>query len=110
MSVKVRVTRNNLPAIAAKLPIARRTIVARRGQEMVAIAKQRSRVDTGAMRDGWGFRETANGGVLENEVPHVVFNEYGTVRLPAAPMARPAAEQVFPLIVQDFQNLEGELR
>jgi len=109
MSVKVRIVKNQLPAIAQKLPIARRTIVARRGEEMREIAARLSRVDTGDMRDGWAFRETNNGGVLENDVPHTVHNEYGTVNMSAQPMARPAAEQTFPRILDDFQNLEGML-
>ncbi|MDQ3540918.1 MAG: hypothetical protein M3440_09535 [Chloroflexota bacterium] len=110
MVVKVRIVRNDLPAIAARLPIARRTIVARRGAEMVQIAQSRSRVDTDEMRKGWAFRETSNGGVLENNVPHTVHNEYGTYKMSAQPMARPAAEQVFPKIIQDFADIGSLLK
>jgi hypothetical protein len=102
MSVRVRVVRNDLPAIAAKFPVRRRAIVARRGAEMVQIAQSRSRVKTGKMRAGWLFRETNNGGVLENEVEYTVHNEYGTIYMSAQPMARPAAEIVFPKILDDF--------
>lgn len=110
MTIRVRISNNRLPDIARQLPIARRTIVARRGAEMRDIAARLSRVDTGEMREGWEFRETNQGGVLENQVPHTVFNEYGTVKMTAQPMARPAAEQTFPKIIEDFENLEGLLR
>ena len=110
MAIRVRISNNRLPDIARQLPIARRTIVARRGAEMRDIAARLSRVDTGEMRGGWEFRETNQGGVLENQVPHTVHNEYGTRHMSAAPMARPAAEQVFPLIVQDFGRLEDLIK
>jgi hypothetical protein len=110
MSVRVKVNKNEFGSIAAKLPIARRTILARRGAEMRDIAARLSRVDTGLMRDSWAWRETNAGGVLNNDVPYTVHNEYGTYKMRAQPMARPAAEQVFPQIVSDFQNLEEHLR
>lgn len=115
--VRVVVTKNNLPAIAAKLPVARRVILARRGPEMVEIAKRLSRYDASNtepghkhMRDGWEWHETNSGGALDNDVEHTVHNEYGTVHMSAQPMARPAAEQVLPRIVDDFQHLEDMLR
>lgn len=108
--VSIKIIRNDLPAIAAKLPVARRVILGRRGQEMVEIAKRLSRVGTGEMRDGWEWRETNSGGALENDVEHAVYNEYGTVNMSAAPMARPAAEDVFPKIQDDFEHLEELIR
>lgn len=57
-------------------------------------ARRRSRVDTGQMRDGWKTRKAEGEGgyayEVYNEVPHVVFNEFGTTRLPAQPMLGPA--------------------
>lgn len=110
--IRVRIERNRLPEIARILPEAADAIVNRKhGPRMQQIAASRSRVDTGAMRDGWQWNATGQGtGELVNEVPHTVFNEWGTRFMPSQPMARPAAEQVFPDIVEDFQNLEGFLR
>lgn len=105
-TVTVKLTKNRLPEIAQQLPVARRVILARRGDEMRAGAARRSRVDTGDMRDGWEWRETNEGGYLTNEVPHTVFNEYGTRHMSAQPMARPAFDEVAPKIVDDFENLE----
>ena len=95
---------NHLPAIAQKYPVRRRVVMQRRGQQMVEIAQRLSRVDTGEMQRGWEWHETNSGGNLQNAVPHTVFNEYGTRYMSAQPMARPAAEQVFPLIVEDLAN------
>lgn len=110
MSVRVKVTKNQLPAIAAKLPIARRTILGKRGVEMVNVARRYSRIDKGDMIQGWNLIETNSGVILDNPVPHTIYNEYGTRYMSAQPMARPAAEQVFPLIKQDFENLEEHIR
>lgn len=112
MAVKIVVRKNQLPAIAAKLPIAATNIVGTRGEEMVAIAQQHSRVDKGDMKAGWKFvtRSQPIGGTLTNEVPHTVHNEYGTRNMTAQPMARPAKEQVFPKIIDDFRHLEDHLR
>lgn len=109
--VRVVVKRNSLPAIAAKLPIAATTIVGNRGAEMVTIAQQHSRVDTGEMRAGWTFETKGKPvvGTLTNAVEHTEYNEYGTRYMSAQPMARPAAEQVFPKILDDFADLEKYL-
>jgi HK97 gp10 family phage protein len=57
-------------------------------------AKARSRVDTGAMRSSW---QTEVQGSLEARisagVEYAIYNEYGTSRMSAQPMARPAAHQ-----------------
>ena len=110
MSVRVRVNKNDLPAIASKLPIARRAILGKRGVEMINVARRYSRIDTGDMIRGWQWNDTNAGGMLVNDVPHTVYNEYGTRYMSAQPMARPAAEEVFPKIIADFEALEGHLK
>lgn len=110
MSVRVRVQKNQFGEIAAKLPIARRAILGKRGVEMVNVARRHSRIDTGDMIQGWQWNDTNAGGVLFNPVEHTVYNEYGTRYMSAQPMARPAAEEVFPLIISDFQQLESHLK
>lgn len=104
--VWVTVKRNQFPQIAKDLPITAENIInGHRGPQMKDIARQRSRVDTGEMRDGWLWRRTSHGsGVLENAVPHTLFNEYGTIHMSAQPMARPAKEEVWPLILDDFRK------
>lgn len=60
--------------------------------DIEAGAKQRSRWDTGAMRSAW---QTSFEGQLEatvaNGVEYAIYNEYGTHKMTAQPMARPAA-------------------
>lgn len=111
MSVTIRVRRNDFSKIAAKLPVAAANIIGTRGEEMVGVARKLSRVDTGEMRDGWRFETKGKGGsgALTNDVSHTVHNEWGTRYMTAQPMARPAAEQVFPKILDDFQSLEKHI-
>lgn len=114
MSVRVRVSKNDFGAIANKLPIARRAILGKRGVEMLNIARRLSRYDETNttekhMVEGWEIVETNAGIILQNDVPHTVHNEYGTHKMDAAPMARPAFEQVSPLIVRDFAQLERHI-
>jgi hypothetical protein len=55
--------------------------------------RQRSRVDTGEMRDGWQSEMTDDvSGEVYNEVPHTVHNEYGTRHMPAQPMLAPSVD------------------
>lgn len=74
---------------------------------IVAGAKARSRVDTGAMKAGWQSRraEEANTYEVFNPVYYTVFNEFGTVNMSAQPMLAPAVEeerQQFPERLRDI--------
>lgn len=72
---------------------------ARRAREaaqknMVRIAQENSRVDSGTMRAGWEDEEiSALEGRVFNLVAWTVHNEYGTIHMSAQPMLRPAVEQ-----------------
>lgn len=111
-TIRIRINSNRLPAIARLLPEAADVVVNRKhGPAMAAAAARRSRVDTGEMQAGWVWEATGQGtGQLRNAVRHTVFNEFGTVHMPAQPMARPAAEEIVPKMLEDFQNLERFLR
>jgi HK97 gp10 family phage protein len=109
--IKMRLTKNDFPAIAKNVPIRRRVVVQRRGEQIVEIAKAKSRYDASNtedghkhMRDGWQWVETNQGGRLENDVEHTSYNEYGTSKMSAQPMARPAFAEVVPLIIKDLSD------
>jgi hypothetical protein len=97
LRVSVSVTSNRLPALAAAYS-------QRAGREVRTAlfniesgCKQRSRVDTGAMRAGWQSQMTGpTEGEVFNPVEHTIFNEVGTVSMPAQPMAHPAADAEKP--------------
>lgn len=61
---------------------------------VVEEAKRRSRVESGAMRQGWQTRRApeAKTYVVFNPVPWTIFNEFGTTNMPAQPMLGPAVE------------------
>ena len=56
-----------------------------------AAAASYSRVDTGRMRAGWTAEPLGiNGARVTNPVPYTIYNEFGTFRMSAKPMARPS--------------------
>lgn len=68
-------------------------------------AKQRSRVDTGNMRGGWQTKSLGPfDGMVVNLVSYAIYNEYGTSRMPAQPMLRPAIEQTRPEFESDIKG------
>jgi len=73
--------------------------------DIEAIAKQRSRVDTGAMRSGWQATSISDlvWDVI-NPLEHAIYNEFGTRGMAAQPMARPAAVEVFPQLVAGLRK------
>ncbi len=62
-------------------------------RDMQKTAQARSRVDTGAMKDGWVTAMIDDfTGQLGNPVKHVIYNEFGTRHMSAQPMLKPAVE------------------
>lgn len=69
--------------------------------DIEARAKARSRVDTGAMRNGWESKPATDAGdaiygEVSNAVEYTIHNEYGTWKMSAQPMGRPALAEVGP--------------
>jgi len=86
---------SRLPALAVKIRTGLPLIVQKTGSDAEAIARQLSRVDTGAMQGGWSFKMTGpTRGILGNSQEHAIYNEFGTRRMSAQPMVRPAIQQV----------------
>ena len=68
-------------------------------------AKSKSRVDTGNMRGGWQHRAQGSfEGAVFNLVSYTVHNEYGTSKMPAQPMLRPAIEETQPEFEADLRK------
>lgn len=66
-------------------------------------AKARSRVDTGAMRDGWQSQMIASmEGIVYNLIEYTVYNEFGTIFMSAQPMLQPAIEESKDEFVDDL--------
>jgi HK97 gp10 family phage protein len=67
-------------------------------------AKKRSRVDTGNMRGGWQHRATGNfEGAVFNLVHYTIHHEYGTSKMAAQPMLRPAVEETRPELIAEIR-------
>ena len=69
-------------------------VVRKTAFDVAAGAARRSRVDTGAMRSGWTPEiDGVTSATVRNSQQYAIYNEYGTTRMSAQPMARPAAEE-----------------
>lgn len=94
------VVTNTLGSFARGIVPALGQVVAKTGFDAVAIEQQLSRVDTGAMKNGWTFEMTGpTEGVNYNPVAHTPANEYGTVKMSPQPMMHPAIDQVLPGLI-----------
>lgn len=60
------------------------------GEECMAGAKSRARVDTGAMRNAIRHEHKKLSSSVISPVDHSVFNEFGTVKMSAQPFMRPS--------------------
>ena len=91
-TVKVEIRWNNIPGFLQEFPRAVR-LASREAAENIRMgAALRSRVRTGAMKNGWKVIEDAEGLIVTNPVPYTIFNEYGTVNMTSQPMLTPAVE------------------
>jgi hypothetical protein len=85
---------SRLGEIAASAVPKASAVVQKTAHDVEAGAMLRSRVDTGAMRGGW---HTVPMGPLHARVQagvdYTIYNEYGTSKMAAQPMARPAAHE-----------------
>src|ERR1044072_356773 len=96
--------KSRIPLIIAASEKRARSAVRKAEANIERRAKARTRVDTGTMRGAW--QHEALGpmeGIVFNMTSYAIYNEYGTVNMPAQPMLRPAVEEPRP-------GLEADLR
>jgi valyl-tRNA synthetase len=106
LKLKADVKKNDLGRYANGLKPGASLVVRKTTLDIVAECQERSRVDTGAMKNGWqaDFEDELHGAAVNN-VAHVVPNEYGTVNMAAQPMATPAAEHARPGFVEAMKQV-----
>lgn len=106
ITVTAKVTRNDFGKLAAGADVKARRYVAKATLDMQALAQDRARVDTGNMK---GSIQSESHGPYLNVVyigaAYGAHHEYGTVRMSAQPMIRPAADIVRPQFVRAIQGL-----
>lgn len=108
-SVHCRVVYDKLPTVKRNFPIATSKRMYKGAKLIKEGAQRRSRVDTGAMRDGWHVEPAGDGFIVANDVDYAIYNEFGTVHMTAQPMLHPAADEVMGRMPELFAGLEGEL-
>jgi uncharacterized protein YfaP (DUF2135 family) len=93
-----RSLKSDLGEKARRWPALAALIVNKTALDIMAGAQARSRVDTGAMKNGWrvvdGDDEYSK--QVVNSVEYSKYHEYGTRHMSAQPMAVPAAEEARP--------------
>lgn len=88
------VIKTRLPEIAGEATYKAALAVAKTAADIEAGAKSRARVDTGHMRSS--IKAKASGKLTARVTAgaeYTIYNEYGTTKVPAQPMLRPAAHQ-----------------
>lgn len=95
-TIEVRVDYNRLSGSGAKLKSGLTAAVAKTTFDVQRSAQGFARVDTGAMRAGIVGRPAGLQGEVTSGPDYTVYNEYGTSRMSAQPMFRPAADQAMP--------------
>lgn len=99
---------NNFGKIRKELRPKARQVIRKTLLDMQATAQSLSRVDTGAMKNAWQTEmESDTQGVLYNAIAYVIHNEYGTYKMAAQPMARPALEKARKPFEDAMRKLVG---
>ncbi len=91
-SITVRVDYNRLPGSGARLKSGLVQAVSKTTMDVQRIAQGHARVDTGAMRAGIVGRPAGLQGEVVSGPHYTIYNEFGTYKMSAQPMFRPAAE------------------
>jgi hypothetical protein len=70
--------------------------------------RARSPVRTGQLRGAWKVRLVGNGLNLTNDTPYAVYNEFGTKRMAARPMAAPTLPEAQAVFKGELARLIGQ--
>jgi HK97 gp10 family phage protein len=103
-SVTVHV-RSRIPQLTAAAAALAAAATEKAAHDMVAIAQQRARVDTGNMKNSINAQGSGTEWSVHSPAEYSVFNEYGTSRMGAQPFMGPAAEQVKPAYTTALKQL-----
>lgn len=85
---------SRIPTIIAEAEAKAALVVEKTVFDIERGCKARSRHDTGQMEEGWTGEMTGSAeGIVYNPVEHSLYNELGTVHMPAQPMLTPSVEE-----------------
>lgn len=88
---------NRIPGIIATSDEGAAALTDKTAHDIEGGCKERSRVDTGQMRDGWQAEQIGHiAWEVFNPVEHTIYNEFGTVDMSAQPMLHPAVDEARP--------------
>jgi HK97 gp10 family phage protein len=96
ITAEIRVDFNKLNSSGAKLKAGLTAAVAKTTFDIQRAAQGFARVDTGAMRAGIVGKPAGLQGEVVSGPHYTIYNEFGTYKMSAQPMFRPAADQGMP--------------
>lgn len=98
----LKVQFNRIPKLKAALKVAMPRELSVAATEITQDAKSASpKGPTGNLQSGWDWRwEGPRKVVVYNDVHYSLFHEYGTAKMGATPMLRPATDRAFPQFIQ----------
>jgi len=101
------IVESRIPEIIAVAEAETQRATQQAANNIVHIAKDRSRVETGAMKAGWQSRRAPGNKTYEvlNPVTYTVYNEYGTINMGAQPMLAPAVEETRETFKNDIREI-----
>lgn len=110
MASTIQITYDHFPQLAAQLPVACGEIVQETLFDIETGAKLRVAVDTGALRASiQGEMTGETSGEVATNIEYSVYQEYGTIHMPAHPYMTPAAEAARRPFMRKMENLESRL-
>lgn len=110
MKLSLQVTSNKLPAMLQRIPERTHEVVGASLLRVQAGCREKSRVDTGEMRDAWAVAFTGpTDGEVFNDTEQVIPNEYGTVHMSAQPMLAPSIDEERPRYIAELAKVVSEV-
>ena len=97
----LKVQFNRIPKLKAAIRAELPKELGLAGEEVKQLARSSSpKGPSGDLQSGWDWRwEGPTKVVIFNDVYYSLFHEYGTSKMPASPMLRPATDKVFPQFI-----------
>lgn len=103
-TITVRV-RTRFPQIKAEYEAKAALVTAKAAHDLVSLAQQRARVDTGYMKGAINAQGSGLEWSVHSPAEYSIYNEFGRVGDPGQPFMLPAAEIVRPAYIAALKRL-----
>lgn len=105
IAASIFVRRNDCPRIAARLGDAVDDALDNAVATCIEVADPLTPVDTGALRANKSIERGNYSRTVTWNQDYAVYQEKGTVHIPARPFAEPGADAAMPVLVSDLEGI-----